>query len=104
MTSSGSSEKIIYEVRKMKLKYVSIDQIPDPKPRGAKPGVIMKILDDFISSGEDAALVDWKEHYKSIQNAARSIGARISRIKAAVSVCCRGEALYLLRKGGERDA
>ena len=84
----------------MKIKYVKKSQIPDPDVlRVRRPNnFIVNLIDEFLDSGREAALVEWKGTYQTTRQAANNIRSRISRLKAPIRLLVRGEEIYLVRK------
>ena len=84
----------------MKIKYVKKSQIPDPDVlRVRRPNnFIVNLIDEFLDSGREAALVEWKGTYKTTKQAANNIRTRISRLKAPIMLLVRREEIYLVRK------
>lgn len=84
----------------MKIKYVKKSQIPDPDVlRGRRPNkFVVNLIDEFLDSGREAALVEWKGTYQTTRQAANNIRTRISRLKAPIMQLVRGEEIYLVRK------
>lgn len=84
----------------MEIKYVKKSQIPDfYGARGRRPsGFIVNLINDFLDSGREAALVEWKGTYKTTKQASNNMRTRISRINAPIMVLVRGEEIYLVRK------
>ena len=84
----------------MEIKYVKKSQIPDLDVlRGRRPNkFVVNLIDEFLDSGREAALVEWKETYQTTRQAADNIRTRISRLKAPIMLLVRGEEIYLVRK------
>lgn len=84
----------------MEIKYVKKSQIPNfDVSRGRRPNrFVVNLIDEFLDSGQEAALVEWKGTYKTTKQAANNIRTRISRSKAPIILLVRGEEIYLVRK------
>lgn len=84
----------------MEIKYVKKSQIPGFNgSRGRRPnGFIVNLINDFLDSGREAALVEWKGTYKTTKQAANNIRTRIYQLKAPIILLVRGEEIYLVRK------
>ena len=84
----------------MEIKYVKKSQIPGfYGARGRRPnGFLVNLINDFLDSGREAALVEWKETYKTTKQASDNIRTRVSLSKAPIMVLVRGEEIYLVRK------
>lgn len=84
----------------MEIKYVKKSQIPDLDVlRGRRPNkFVVNLIDEFLDSGREAALVEWKGTYQTTRQAADNIRTRISRLKAPIMLLVRGEEIYLVRK------
>lgn len=82
----------------MEIKYVKKSQIPDVL-RGRRPNkFVVNLIDEFLDSGQEVALVEWKGTYKTTKQAAHNIRTRISRLKAPIILLVRREEIYLVRK------
>lgn len=84
----------------MEIKYVKKSQIPYfDVYRGRHPnGFIVNLINEFLDSGREAALVEWKGTYKTTKQAANNIRTRIYQSKAPIILLVRGEEIYLVRK------
>ena len=84
----------------MEIKYVKKSQIPYfDVSRGRLPnGFIVNLINEFLDSGREAALVEWKGTYKTTKQAANNIRIRIYQLKAPIILLVRGEEIYLVRK------
>lgn len=76
----------------MEIKYVKKSQIPNfYVSRGRRPNrFVVNLIDEFLDSGREAALVEWKGTYKTTKQAANNIRTRISRLRP--QLCCLLEA------------
>lgn len=84
----------------MEIKYVEKSQIPYfDVSRGRLPnGFIVNFINEFLDSGREAALVEWKGTYKTTKQAANNIRTRIYQLKAPIILLVRGEKIYIVRK------
>lgn len=86
----------------MKLEYVDINNIPKRK-RGAKPGELSKLIENFLDSGKAAAKVDYTDLYKTEQSFAASAGVILRRLGNPAFVTIRDKEVYIIRREGESE-